>query len=128
MNALWLPELGPSWVFLSHEWRFIDDAGIGRKSDVLAVELSTGRLGIVELKDADAKLHDARAQVDGYAEWWQRDAAELAPLFTEPRLVCSSGWRRRVGRYGSSRDDGPMEDFEGRTGASAGTNRQKESA
>jgi|GEM_PF-729683 len=81
-SALWLPELGEGWVFLHQEWRFLDDAGLGKKSDVLAAHLPTGRLGIVELKDDEKELPDARAQVDGYGRFWKRDAAELAPLFT----------------------------------------------
>ena len=82
-SGLWLLELGAGWVFLCQEWRFLDETGAGHKSDVLAVHLPTGTLGIVELKDDDAKLGDARAQVDRYAASWARDCADLAPLFTE---------------------------------------------
>ena len=35
------------------------------------------------MKDAEAKLPEARNQVDGCGRFWRRDADELAPLFTE---------------------------------------------
>jgi hypothetical protein len=82
-NQLWLPELGAGWVFLNHEWRFLDDAGAAKKTDVLAVHLPTGRLGIVELKADSGKLHQAGIQVDAYQRYWERDAKALAPLFTD---------------------------------------------
>jgi hypothetical protein len=80
-NDLWLPEMGEGWVFLHHEWRFNRSAG-GKKADVLAVEIATGQLGIVEFKSSESALAEARGQVEEYAELWERDAAELAPFFT----------------------------------------------
>ena len=82
-SGLSLPELGPGWVFLHQEWRFVDERGQSRKSDVLAVHLPTGRLGIVEFKSAEAALGEAGFQVRAYGGDWQRDAAELATLFTD---------------------------------------------
>lgn len=82
-NHLWLPELGEGWVFLHQEWRFIGSLGAGKKSDVLAVHLPTGQLGIVEFKSHALDLAQARAQVAQYAELWDRDAQDLAPLFTD---------------------------------------------
>ncbi len=81
-NQLWLPELGPGWAFLNQEWRFIGDDGKGRKSDVLAVHLPTGQLGIVEAKSSVNQLGEAEAQVRDYQRFWQRDQHELAPFFT----------------------------------------------
>lgn len=81
-QGLRLDDLGPGWVFLHQEWRFLDDAGVGRKSDVLAVHLPTARLGIIEFKSDRAKLPEARRQVAEYARFWARDATELAPFFT----------------------------------------------
>ena len=81
-NCLWLPDLGPDWVLLNQEWRFIGDDGKGRKSDVLAVHIPSGQLGIVEAKSCVAELRGAKRQVREYARHWQRDAAELAPFFT----------------------------------------------
>lgn len=81
-RQLKLPELGPGWVFLCQEWRFLDDAGTGKKSDILAVHATTGQLGIVEFKSDAAKLGEARTQVDAYARYWLRDATELASFFT----------------------------------------------
>lgn len=80
---LWLPDLGPGWALLNQEWRFVDDDGQSRKSDVLAVHLPTGQLGIVEAKSRDAQLPEARLQVRDYARLWRQHARELAPLFTE---------------------------------------------
>ncbi|HKP57121.1 MAG TPA: hypothetical protein VJV78_10385 [Polyangiales bacterium] len=77
-DRLWLPELGAGWALLHHEWRF---AGARKKSDILAVQVETGRLGIVELKWSAAQLPLARAQVENYADIWQHDAVELAPFF-----------------------------------------------
>jgi hypothetical protein len=81
-EGLALPDLGKGWVFLHQEWRFVADDGIGKKSDILAVHLPTGRLGIVEFKSDASKLAEARTQVDDYARFWRRDASELAPFFT----------------------------------------------
>lgn len=81
-GSLWLKDLGAGWAFLHQEWRFRDEVGQGKKSDVLAVHLPTGRLGIVEFKSAKADLPEARAQVAAYGRYWQRDGAELAPLFS----------------------------------------------
>ncbi len=49
---LLLPDLGAGWVFLHQEWRF----GAGTKSDVLAVHVPTGQLGIVEFKSRASEL------------------------------------------------------------------------
>lgn len=81
-NRLALPELGEGWVFLHQEWRFVAD-GHGRNADVLAVHLATGQLGIVEFKSSQGALPQARLQVEEYAELWERDAADLAPFFTD---------------------------------------------
>jgi hypothetical protein len=82
-SQLWLPELGPDWVFLNQEWRFIGDDGVGRKSDVLAVHLPSGTLGIVEAKSRPQQLSEAREQVQHYQRYWLRDQEELAPFFTD---------------------------------------------
>lgn len=82
-GQLQLPSLGAGWVFLCQEWRFRDDANKGKKSDILAVHATTGQLGIVEFKSDVGKLAEARTQVDEYARYWHRDAAELAPFFTK---------------------------------------------
>lgn len=82
-HQLWLPEMGPSWAFLSQEWRFVDDSGAAKKTDILAVHLPTSRLGIVELKDTSAQLSQARTQVGLYGQLWERHARELAPFFTD---------------------------------------------
>lgn len=81
-NRLALPELGDGWVFLHQEWRFVAD-GRGRNADVLAVHLATGQLGIVEFKSRQGALEQARVQVEEYSELWERDAADLAPFFTD---------------------------------------------
>jgi hypothetical protein len=80
---LWLPDLGEGWAFLHQEWRFIADDGNGVKSDILAVHVPTGQLGIVEFKAQESDLPEAKAQVNEYARYWNRDAAELAPFFTD---------------------------------------------
>lgn len=82
-DELRLPALGEGWVLLHHEWRFRAEGRRGLKCDLLAVHLPSGRLGIVELKDADSKLLGAEEQVRGYAALWSRDARELAPVFTQ---------------------------------------------
>lgn len=46
------------------------------------MHVPTGRLGIVEFKARCSQVAAARAQVDEYARYWIRDAAELAPFFT----------------------------------------------
>lgn len=81
-GRLYLPELGDDWVFLHQEWRFTDAEGTGVKSDILAVQLVTGQLGIVELKAESSALVRAREQVEEYGAIWRRDREELAPLFT----------------------------------------------
>jgi hypothetical protein len=81
-EQLTLPDLGKGWVFLHQEWRFLDDGGGPLKSDVLAVHLPTGRLGIVEFKSHNDQLDAARVQVQAYAACWNRDRGQLAPLFT----------------------------------------------
>lgn len=81
-RQLYLPELGDEWVFLHQEWRFAGARGTGVKSDILAVHLVTGQLGIVELKADRSALSVARQQVAEYGAIWQRDREELAPLFT----------------------------------------------
>lgn len=82
-NQLALHELGDDWVFLNQEWRFVNDGGQGKKSDVLAVHLPTGRLGIVEAKDSSTKLQEACHQLKTYARFWNRDKNILAPYFSE---------------------------------------------
>ena len=82
-SQLWLHELGPGWAFLNQEWRFHGDDGRGRKSDVLAVHLPTGTLGIVEAKSRPKLLAAAEEQVRQYQRYWLRDQHELAPFFTE---------------------------------------------
>jgi hypothetical protein len=79
-SQLALPELGEGWVFLHQEWLFGGTGG--RRADVLAVQIATGQLGIVEFKSSRAAIAQARQQVEDCAELWERDAAELAPLFT----------------------------------------------
>jgi hypothetical protein len=81
-QQLWLPELGEGWVFLHQEWRFPRTSGVGIKSDILAVHLQSGRLGIVEFKSDPATLKLARQQVEEYSALWRHSATELAPLFT----------------------------------------------
>jgi hypothetical protein len=82
-GQLWLPDLGEGWVFLAQEWRFLNPYGTGKKSDVLALHLPTGRAGIVEFKSSEDALDEARDQVHEYGQYWQRDAATLAPFFTK---------------------------------------------
>lgn len=82
VRQLYLSELGDDWVFLHQECRFTNAAGIGIKSDVLAVHLTTGQLGIVELKADSSGLPRARQQIAEYGAIWQRDREQLAPLFT----------------------------------------------
>ncbi|MEI8195411.1 MAG: hypothetical protein WCI73_05830 [Phycisphaerae bacterium] len=82
-SDLSLPNLGPGWFFLHQEWRWALDGGKGKKSDILAVHVPTGQLGIVEFKSSEAKLPEARCQVDEYADLWRRHAGELAPFFTD---------------------------------------------
>ena len=82
-NQLRLPELGEGWVFLNQEWRFLDAAGKGKKSDVLAVHLPSGTLGIVECKDAASKRDTAMAQLEMYTQAWAQDGPVLAPFFTQ---------------------------------------------
>ncbi len=81
-NQLYLEELGDNWVFLNQEWRFLDARDKGKKSDVLAVHLPTGRLGIVEFKDARSKRGEAIGQVADYAQFWMRDREALSNFFT----------------------------------------------
>ncbi len=80
-KQLRLPELGDGWVLLNQEWRFLDGAGKGKKSDVLAVHVASGRLGIVECKDDSAKRDAAVEQLELYAGAWTRDRSVLAPFF-----------------------------------------------
>jgi hypothetical protein len=82
-SKLWLPDLGEGWAFLHQEWRFADTSGQGKKSDVLAVHVPTGQLGIVEFKSGDSERASAQAQVEAYGAFWERDAEELAPWFTD---------------------------------------------
>jgi PD-(D/E)XK nuclease superfamily len=82
-NRLVLPGMGDEWVLLNQEWRFLDKDGRGKKSDVLAVHLASGRLGIVEAKDDRSKRSLAADQARAYLEFWRRDAQDLAPFFTE---------------------------------------------
>lgn len=77
-----LPSLGDGWVFLHQEWRWTMK-GTSQKSDVLAVHVPTGRLGIVEFKSTKYELSTARQQVDQYAGYWGHQAQELAPFFTD---------------------------------------------
>ncbi|MFU8803418.1 MAG: PGN_0703 family putative restriction endonuclease [Bradymonadaceae bacterium] len=81
-QSLSLEGLGEGWVFLNQEWRFLDHDGKGKKSDVLAVHLPTGRLGIVEAKDSKARRHEARQQLADYASFWTRDCEDLRHFFT----------------------------------------------
>jgi len=100
-HQLWLPELGDGWVFLHQEWRFIDDAGKGKKSDVLAVHVPTGQLGIVELKSTEAALVAARQQVEDYGRFWGRDSEVLAPVFTELLRAQGAAYGSEVAAKGS---------------------------
>jgi hypothetical protein len=81
-SGLRLDEMGDGWIFLNQEWRFLDSDGNGKKSDVLAVHLPSGRLGIVEFKDALSKRSEAVDQVAGYRDFWMRDREVLADFFT----------------------------------------------
>jgi hypothetical protein len=83
VNQLWLSELGEGWAFLHQEWRFVDGIRPARKSDVLAVHIATGQLGIVEFKSSESMLAEARTQVIEYSKLWDRSGDELAPLFTD---------------------------------------------
>lgn len=78
-----LPELGQDWVFLNQEWRFLMEYAKGKKSDVLAVHLPSGTLGMVEFKDARSKRGEALEQLRLYRRLWRRDTTLLAPLFTK---------------------------------------------
>jgi hypothetical protein len=82
LDQLMLRMFGPDWALLAHEWRFLNDDGRGKKSDLLMVHLPTGRLGIVELKSKVSDLDDAAIQVRDYARFWARDAEVLAPFFS----------------------------------------------
>lgn len=77
-----LPGMNGDWLFLNHEWRFRRPDGTGIKSDVLAVHIPSGRLGIIEVKDSRSKRARAIAQVTEYDQYWQKDAGVLAPFFT----------------------------------------------
>lgn len=81
-KELRLEEMGDGWVFLNQEWRFLDADGKGKKSDVLAVHLSTERLGIVEFKDARLRRGEAVSQIADYRDFWMRDREMLARFFT----------------------------------------------
>jgi hypothetical protein len=82
-NRLVLPGMEKFWIFLNQEWRFIDGSGRGKKSDVLAVQVPTGRIGIIEVKASRSQRSTAVGQVKQYAAYWQRDLKELQPYFTE---------------------------------------------
>jgi hypothetical protein len=84
-----LPRSGGDWVFLNQEWRFQRGDGVGKKSDVIAVNARTGQIGIIEAKSSASKRAEAVAQVCEYGRYWKRDAQELAPFFT--RLLRAMG-------------------------------------
>ncbi len=66
LNAsLYLDGIDEGWAFLNQEWRFLDHDGKGKKSDVLAVHIPTGRLGIIEAKDSEARRAEAHLQLAG---------------------------------------------------------------
>jgi hypothetical protein len=77
----------------SQEWRFLNPYGTGKKSDVLALHLPTGRLGIIEFKSSEDALDEARDQVDEYGQYWRRDAATLAPFFTKLIQAMGAAYR-----------------------------------
>lgn len=77
-----LPWLGNGWVLLHHEWRWAG-RGAGKKSDILAVCVPTKQLGIVEFKSDEIELPTARLQVDEYGGFWNQQAGELAPFFSQ---------------------------------------------
>ena len=77
-----LPWLGNGWVLLHHEWRWAG-RGAGKKADILAVYVPTKQLGIVEFKSDEVELPTAGLQVDEYGGFWNQQAAELAPFFTQ---------------------------------------------
>lgn len=77
-----LPELGEDWVLIHQEWRLRGDDGKSRKTDVLAVHVPTGQLGIIEAKSRHEQRPEAVAQLQDYRRLWLRDGSELAPFFT----------------------------------------------
>ena len=71
------------WLFLNQEWRFQDENGKAKKSDVLAVQMPTGRLGIIEVKNSYSGKERALEQIRQYGSFWQRDQKELQSFFTD---------------------------------------------
>jgi hypothetical protein len=71
-------DLDDTWFFLNQERRFTK----GEKTDVQAVHWPSGRLGIIEFKDAREKRLEGLQELEDYAKYWKRDRTDLVPLFT----------------------------------------------
>ena len=82
-SNLLLPGMDSQWLFLNQEWRFQDENGKAKKSDVLAVQMPTGRLGIIEVKNSYSGKERALEQIRQYGSFWQRDQKELQSFFTD---------------------------------------------
>ena len=92
----------------------------GVKSDILAVHLPTGRLGIVEFKSAEADLPLARAQVDNYGvSVGQLGRGELAPFFSDLLRAMGTAYGKRCHVPGQSGTRDRRQLFVGRRIAAA---------
>lgn len=77
-NRLLLDESLPDLCFIHHEWRFPD----GKKSDLLAVNTQTGRLTIIEFKDAIGKRIKAIQQLHHYKRMIETDFSNYHQFFS----------------------------------------------
>ena len=115
-----LPSLGDGWVFLHQEWRWAENNDTCLKSDILAVHVPTGRLGIVEFKSTESKLPVARQEVDDYAGCWEHQAQKLAPLFTGLLRAMGAAYGNEAMSRGKV-DPGPAQLFVGEASPQHGT-------
>lgn len=120
-QQLQLPAIGQDWTFLHQEWRFIDETGKGKKSDVLAVHCPSGQLGIIEFKASERALDAARPRVMHYGRIWDRDAVELAPVFTDLLRAMGKAYGNDAAASATV-SRGPAALFVGVASASSGVN------
>ena len=80
-NGLLIPEMNS--YFLNNEWRFLDSTGKGKKTDLLAVNIQTRSLVIIEFKGNKGKLNQAKTQVREYADHYLRHQKEYDVFFEE---------------------------------------------
>jgi len=91
-NGLIVQQISPDHCLLNHEWRFVGGTKSPR-SDVLAVNLRTRDLCIIEFKSSCQKVEEAATASRQHAEAFLRYADEYSEFFTKQLNVMGQLYR-----------------------------------